>query len=405
MAVMLRNPRSFSLTALPATAGVGAVVLLLVFANWWQFEFFPGKVQSLWGPYFFALLGWFAAAGTGIYYLRQIPAPPAEHDVDEKTTLVIAGLVGLFLVALQVIVGIFTAFGISPYAHSIKYLALNTILAAAPLLATEAARTLILRQFGEKRLTLTLLATTIGLAAVQIAAHRFTEDTFKLQAEFWGRTFIPLAATGLLAGFFAIYGGLRGALLISAPLTAFVYYSPALPVAPWTALALAGVAGPAIGLWIAEGLFGDGEEVAESEQGFFKLPSVAWVLTAIMGLVIFWFSFGFFGFKPSFVPSHSMEPLINQGDVVFVGPTDADAVKVGDIILYRMADGHEILHRVIEIQYTDAGTRRFVMKGDNNNSSDIYPVEEDQIKARYLGKVPKLGWVAIKFNQAIGNTR
>ena len=48
-------------------------------------------------------------------------------------------------------------------------------------------------------------------------------------------------------------------------------------------LALAGVAGPAIGLWIAEGLF-TAEEAPEESTGFFKLPSVAWVMTAVLGL-------------------------------------------------------------------------------------------------------------------------
>jgi signal peptidase len=299
-----------------------------------------------------------------------------------------------------VITGMIADFGISPFAHSPRWLAINFLFAGAPLLAIEASRAAFLRAVGPRTLTVALVATSLGLAAIQFPLRHYQLDGFTANAEFWGSVFIPLVATGLLAGFFVLYGGLRAGLLITAPIVAFTYFSPVLPIAPWPILALVGVAGPATGLWIAESLFSDVvEEEARQANGVFSLPSVAWVLTAVIALAIFWFSFGFFGYRPSFVPSHSMEPLINQGDVVLAGPVEPDQVKVGDIVLYELGNGRQVLHRVVEITKSEDGKRLFITRGDNNNTEDLRPVTDEQIVGRYVGRVPYLGWVPIKFNQ------
>ena len=398
LAIQRIGPRLAARPALSATVAVIAAVLV---ARWLAFSGVNDVTQSLWGPYFVVPLCWLAAAGVAFYSYRRLPLlEAAEHSVERKTVLFVAALIGVFLVSLQLIVGIFSAFGHSPYAHSPRWLATNLLFAGSTLVMAEAARASLLRSIGRSSLTLALVVTALGLAAVQFTDAQFVQHGVTDQAQFWGSQFIPLAAIGLVSGFFILYGGISAGLLVSGPLVAFTYYSPILPSADWPILALAGVAGPAMGLWIAESLFA-ADEVEEESGGFFKLPSVSWVMTAVIALAIFWFSFGFFGYRPAFVPSHSMEPHINQGDVVLVGPIDANAVKVGDIVLYQMPNKQKVLHRVIAITRTDQGTREFTFKGDNNNTPDILPVHDDQLIGHYMGHVPKLGWVAIKFNQLL----
>src|SRR5581483_10999095 len=105
------------------------------------------------------------------------------------------------------------------------------------------------------------------------------------QLTFWGSVYIPIAATGLVAGFFVMYGGLRAGLLVATPLVLFQYFSPVLPVADWPMTALAGVAGPAVGLWVAEGLF-EQDAAGEDESSVVRLPSLAWTVTMVLSLVI-----------------------------------------------------------------------------------------------------------------------
>lgn len=392
------------LNSRPLLTATSSVLLALAGAYLLQREWLPSLgLQTLWSPYFLAPMGWLIAAGVAAYWVRRIPADAATETttVDQRTVLVIAALLGLFLVSLQVIVGMFSNFGQSPYAHAPRWLAINTLFAGAPLLASELSRTVLLRIGKRYGLTLALIGTSLGFAALQFGQQQFMKDGFTAQAEFWGASFIPAAAMGLLAGFFALYGGWRAAIFVTAPLIAFTYFSPILPAAEWPILALVGVAGPAMGLWIAESMFESGAEEAEEESGFFRLPSVAWVMTAVGGLIIFWFSFGFFGYLPAFVPSHSMEPLIRQGDIVLTRNIEPDDIKVGDIILYEMPNRQRVLHRVVSINKGEEGNRFFTFKGDNNSAEDGFPVTDEQIKARYLARVPKVGWLPIKFQQGL----
>lgn len=393
------------LQARPVLVASLAVVGALLLAYWFTREFLPGRIYSLWGPYFIGPMGWVGAAGVGFWALRRIPEHEAEHEVDRRAVWLIAGLIGLFLVALQFLLGMLAGFGNSPYAHTPRWFAINALFAGSILLATEVGRTALLRALGPRSMTLALVLVTLGLAVMQFNESQFLRDGFRENARFWGATFIPVAATGLLAGFFAVYGGVRAALLVVGPAVAFQYYSPILPNAEWPIQALVGVAGPAMGLWIAEGMFAAEEPQEAKSGGFFQLPSVAWVLTAIVSLVIFWFSFGFFGFRPAFVPSHSMEPLIQQGDVVLLGPVSAEGVEVGDIIMYELPNRQRVLHRVHEITTDENGARIFIFKGDNNNTTDLHPVRDEQLLGEYRGRVPKVGWVPIKFNQMLGALR
>ena len=394
------------IAARPLRATAVGVVVALALARWLAFYGIPRTTESLWGPYFLAPLCWLGAACVAYYAYRRLPPlAAAEHAVGRGTVLLIAGLVGLFLVSLQLVLGVVSSFGYSPYAHSPRWLAINFLFAGSTALAAEAARGALLRSMGRLSLTLALVVGSVGIAAMQFTDAAFVQADFTRQSEFWGTQFIPLAATGLVSGFFILYGGLGAGLLVSLPLVAFTYYSPVLPAADWPVRALVGVAGPAMGLWIAEGLFASEDGEPEEHGGFSRLPSIAWVLTAVIALAIFWFSFGFFGFRPAFVPSHSMEPFIQQADVVLLGPVHPSEVKVGDVLMYEMANRQRVLHRVDQIQQGESGSRQFIFKGDNNNTEDLMPVTDKQLVGSYIGRIPKLGWLPIKFNELIGKAR
>ena len=390
-------------SALPAAAFAIASLLL---AYWLTTEFISRHVYSLWGPYFLSPMTWLGAGAVCLWALRLQPAFAAEQraiPIELRTTLIVSALVGIFLVSLQFILGMFAEFGRSPYAHTPRWLAINLLFAGSTLVALECGRGLFVRASAGRSLTFALVGSTLLFAFLQFPVARYTGGGFLENVEFWGAYFMPAAALGLVAGFFFVYGGIRAAILVTAPLLVFQYYSPILPVADWPIRALVGVAGPAVGLWIAEGLFAADEEPLQGASR--GLPSIAWVLTAVVALSIFWFSFGFFGFRPAFVPSHSMEPMISQGDIVLVGPVDAATVAPGDVILYQLPNKQRVLHRVTEVRTGEEGGREFIFKGDNNNTEDLMPVKSDQFIGEYVGRVPKLGWVPIKFNQLVGKAR
>ena len=64
----------------------------------------------------------------------------------------------------------------------------------------------------------------------------------------------------------------------------------------------------------------------------------------------------------------SMEPVLAEGDIVYVVPKNCEKIAVGDIVVFRVR-GTTLVHRVVNITYLE-GVRRFVTKGDANPYTD-----------------------------------
>jgi len=83
----------------------------------------------------------------------------------------------------------------------------------------------------------------------------------------------------------------------------------------------------------------------------------------------------------SFADTNSMDPVLDQGaNAIQIKPKSADEIKVGDIVSYEHADQGRIIHRVA-YKGTDENGTYFIMKGDNNPTSDPDKVRFSQIKS------------------------
>lgn len=80
-------------------------------------------------------------------------------------------------------------------------------------------------------------------------------------------------------------------------------------------------------------------------------------------------------------PGRSMQPTIKEGETITVEPIAPEAVKRGDIILYRTPGG-VVAHRVVGIQRKMSAHHLFFLRGDAAAMCDA-PVASDQV----LGKV------------------
>ena len=95
-----------------------------------------------------------------------------------------------------------------------------------------------------------------------------------------------------------------------------------------------------------------------------------------------------FGFRPMFVVSESMEPVIKKYQFVLAVTTEAEDVKVGDIVGIKAPKDENalisklVVHRIIGIN--EDGT--FIFKGDANEESLEYEkqVTKEQIKYRVI---------------------
>ncbi len=86
------------------------------------------------------------------------------------------------------------------------------------------------------------------------------------------------------------------------------------------------------------------------------------------------------GYRPFFIMSESMEPVIMTHQMVLGKTVEAKDVDIGDIVAYRDAEiPIIIIHRVID--KTDEG---FLLKGDNNPSPDKDTVSDNQIMYKII---------------------
>lgn len=129
-------------------------------------------------------------------------------------------------------------------------------------------------------------------------------------------------------------------------------------------------------------------------------------LLVIGGVIGFWYGLRFAlhtAYPLMVVESESMHPTLERGDLIVVQGVDPYEIQRGDVIVYRWRlHGREelIIHRVVEINYTEDGTPRFFTKGDNNPRPDpwIYPegIPPERVIARWTGvRIPYLGYLSL----------
>ena len=101
--------------------------------------------------------------------------------------------------------------------------------------------------------------------------------------------------------------------------------------------------------------------------------------------------FSFFGYKPIYVMTGSMEPVIPTHSFVLGKSANANDLSVGDIAVYKRPIYVEgkgacsnifVVHRIIK-KTVDGG---FVFKGDANSSADETIVYGDQIMYKIIGR-------------------
>jgi len=72
----------------------------------------------------------------------------------------------------------------------------------------------------------------------------------------------------------------------------------------------------------------------------------------------------------------SMHPFLTDGDYATVRPIDTRGIRIGDVILYRMAHNHPALHRVVGIEGIEQ-SRYVIVRGDACHT--LEQVKEDDI--------------------------
>ena len=100
------------------------------------------------------------------------------------------------------------------------------------------------------------------------------------------------------------------------------------------------------------------------------------------------------------VLTRSMEPGLPPGTLLVVRPAAAADLHIGNVVTYQLHSGKPdvVTHRIVRVEASSDGTRRYVTRGDANAVADASPVRAEQVRGRVWYAVPGIGWLAIVKN-------
>ena len=93
-----------------------------------------------------------------------------------------------------------------------------------------------------------------------------------------------------------------------------------------------------------------------------------------------------------------MAKVINKGDIVIIDKKQKDINK-NDVIAYDQG-GRIIVHRVVDILEDETGNV-YITKGDANESSDGWTVNNKNLTGKVLVKIKWLGWPTVKLSELL----
>lgn len=302
---------------------------------------------------------------------------------------------GVGFIVINILAGIIEGFGKSPYSHSVQGILTNILFVGSALVGREFIRAYLVNSFARKPSSKAIYGIVLFMTITSINVFKLSDmGSLKDATIFLAEQVLPGTCENILATYLVLYGGPLASIIYIGMAEAFEWLSPILPNLDWLAKGVVGMIVPLVALSIVSSQYLKLAKVVKSyrtkEESIWK-----WLPTAIISVLIIWFTVGVFPIYPSAIATGSMEPMIYPGDVVLVKKIvdmeGLETLQVGDVIQFKRG---EILinHRIMEIVETDDGLKEYRTKGDNNSSEDSQLVKMEDVKGTIEGVIPKIGW-------------
>lgn len=130
---------------------------------------------------------------------------------------------------------------------------------------------------------------------------------------------------------------------------------------------------------------------------------ILWTPAVIVMLIIVTLQTGVFRYRSMAIGSQSMYPNISKGDVVIIDQFKNEErckdVVVGEVLVFKH-NNIIIVHRVTDIKERN-GRLIFNTKGDNNNSADVYDIDQSQVVGVAKFKIPLIGMPSVWLSETV----
>lgn len=302
------------------------------------------------------------------------------------------------------VLGYIKGFANNPYDISLKGIMLNLWTFVPILVVREYIRYYMINNCDQKRVLLWTLYISLMFVFVNLNIYKF-DSYFKNSLsiiEFIMQTFFPSLIENLYLTYVCYFSGYQTSIIYSFLPQLILYVLPILPDIDWATLSIINSAIPFFSYIYINYIINKMDKTYNRKE--VKTVGIKGLISMIL-IVAFMICFGIgvFPVKPLVIASNSMAPKIHRGDIVIIKDSDVKKVKKGDIIRYKM-EGYYVVHRVVKKTYDEKGNLTFIMKGDNNDDVDLYPVKESQYAGTIKFNIPYLGYPTLILSELLDSS-
>ena len=321
-----------------------------------------------------------------------------EKDVVLSITAII---ISYYLITY--IIGYFTGFTKSIYAHDINSIISNIFPVIIFVISTEILRYMINTKTSNKTnlIILSLIAFTLMINTLDIRdlVMAKTFDASRI-IEQLGLFIIPSIMTNILVTYFSIKVGYKSSIIYRLLMELPLYILPIFPNFGNYIESVIRISIPIIlFLWLYNKIEkSKTKKIVILEKR--KLITLFRVNVILLCFVLVYFISGLFKMQALVIATGSMAPDINVGDVVIVNkrtPEERKNFKEGQVIAYRK-ENIIICHRIIKV--LKSGDNIFYeTKGDNNTSFDELLISDEDVIGIVTHKVKYIGYPTVILNK------
>ncbi len=311
-------------------------------------------------------------------------------------------IVTIYLI-LYFVSGLFLGYSKSIYSHSLIGILKNIWIYFIPIIFIEYTRKTIITQntgiFFD--ITAIIIFTLIDTNLLSIISLNSYIEIFKNISSI----FIPSLTLNILLTYLIKTCGYYATLCYRLPQTLVALLLPILPSLNWYYTSILGIILPLIVYLAIRNI-----NIKKEKRNFSRLTThqnifllSLWIIPLLLLIL---FVSGVFQYKPMAILSNSMYPIFQRGDIVIsqkITQNNIKQLKKYDIIEYKL-DNRIITHRIIHIDKQDGNTLYTTM-GDNNNIPDLRKVKEDQVIAKVIFSIPKIGYPSVFLNDLLNKNK
>lgn len=323
------------------------------------------------------------------------------RDSKARLSAVLAFIGGLIYFTALFIAGIKFGFGKNVMFFSLQLVSLNIWTYFTVVFTSEYLRIRIIKGAPDAARDLTAIALTLVYTFTQLDLLRNAANfTFMEAVDFFFVTAFPVFALNGVLSFISYKGSFLSVIILRSVYTLSLELLPVLPnISKYILSVISCSALFATAIMHHFNMRSKDGEFSHLAKKYAKYQkrtslSVSYITPFVLIAVMAVFIMRGFTYFPVVVLTDSMTGVLNRGSVAFVEKLRKEDVfsnvSQGDIIHFKYKN-IEMVHRVIDFRYNEAGERVYITKGDANLRADTNPVEAEQILGVAKAYIPHIG--------------